>query len=1169
MLRVFVFGTILILGSTATSLAQPTALSFQGFVKDGANAANGNYDFEFALFDSLSGGNQIGSTISRGGVVVSNGSFAVTLDFGGQFPGSERFLEIRMRVSGGGPFITLSPRQAVTSSPYSIRSLSADNAANATNAVNATNATNAVIAENAVNATNAANATTAANALQLGGIAASQFVLTADPRLSDSRDPLPGSNNYIQNTTTPNTSNFNIVGSGTVSNTLTAGNAVNAGTEYRIGGSRVIGVTGNLNLFLGVDAGAVNTGTSNTFVGRSAGTSNTSANGNSFFGALAGRDTSTGVNNAFFGASAGLQNTSGQANAFFGNNSGGSNTTGIGNTFLGRLGGAVNTTGNFNTTVGFATDFLSPDLSNATAIGARAAVGQSNSLVLGSINGVNGSTVDTNVGIGTTTPSQKLHVVGNGLITGDLSVSGAFSATLPAGSASYIQNTTTPQATSNFNISGDGTAAGTLKASIVNSLSHYNIGGIRVLSNAGTNNLFVGVAAGAADPQGSNNAFFGAGAGQVNAANSNAFFGSLSGSSNTLGHANSFFGTSSGFSNNEGINNSFFGAGAGGGNTSGIYNSFLGHTSGAGNVTGSFNTASGYNARFGSGSLTNATAIGANAKVDSDNSMVLGSILGVNGATADTNVGIGTTMPTARLHVNGNALVDGNLTVTGTLNATIPGGSANYIQNTTTVQATSNFNISGNGTAAGTLSGNIVNAATQYNIGGNRLIVRPGGSNLFVGSSTGQVNTGGSNSFFGERAGQFNTSGFSNSYFGTNAGSNNTEGSSNSFFGDSAGRDNSTGSDNSFFGFQSGIVNNGSRNSFFGRRAGWENTTALDNSFFGTSSGFSNTTGSFNTFLGSSAGFNNTTGAENVFVGKSAGSANTTAGDNTFVGFNSGLVNTTGSDNAMFGHTAGAANTTASFNSFFGASAGFRTTTGGLNVFVGTDAGLNNTIGTNNTLVGVSAGDTNVSGSNNTILGRNADVGVDGLSFATAIGAGAVVGSSNTVVLGRAADSVVASGKLQVNTLGAAGATPLCRNASNEISTCSSSLRYKANIFPFDSGGSFINKLHPISFDWKDGGMKDVGFAAEEIAKLDPRFVIYNDKGEVEGVKYDRLSVAFVNAFKEQQLIIELQQKRNDELRDQLERQKAKIDDLQSEINELKALVCAERPTVSICKENK
>ncbi len=38
---------------------------------------------------------------------------------------------------------------------------------------------------------------------------------------------------------------------------------------------------------------------------------------------------------------------------------------------------------------------------------------QSNSLVLGSINGVNGASSDTNVGIGTTAPVRQLHVVGD------------------------------------------------------------------------------------------------------------------------------------------------------------------------------------------------------------------------------------------------------------------------------------------------------------------------------------------------------------------------------------------------------------------------------------------------------------------------------------------------------------------------------------------------------------------------------------------------------------------------------------------------------------------------------------------------------------------------------------------------------------------------------------
>ena len=122
--------------------AQTTEFTFQGSLKDNAVAANGNYDFEFALFDALTAGSQIGSTIPRNNVVVTNGIFAVILDFGSTFPGSTRYLEIRVRLAGQPGITVLGPRQLVNSAPYSVKSLNADNAANAANAATATNATN-------------------------------------------------------------------------------------------------------------------------------------------------------------------------------------------------------------------------------------------------------------------------------------------------------------------------------------------------------------------------------------------------------------------------------------------------------------------------------------------------------------------------------------------------------------------------------------------------------------------------------------------------------------------------------------------------------------------------------------------------------------------------------------------------------------------------------------------------------------------------------------------------------------------------------------------------------------------------------------------------------------------------------------------------------------------
>src|SRR6266536_4419505 len=91
----------ILLGATMT-LAQTSSFTYQGRLTDGGTAANGNYDLQFALFDSLSGGAQVGSTQNVNTVAVSNGVFTVSLDFGANaFTGANRFLEISARPTGG------------------------------------------------------------------------------------------------------------------------------------------------------------------------------------------------------------------------------------------------------------------------------------------------------------------------------------------------------------------------------------------------------------------------------------------------------------------------------------------------------------------------------------------------------------------------------------------------------------------------------------------------------------------------------------------------------------------------------------------------------------------------------------------------------------------------------------------------------------------------------------------------------------------------------------------------------------------------------------------------------------------------------------------------------------------------------------------------------------
>jgi hypothetical protein len=346
----------------ATVRAQSTQFTYQGRLTDGSLPANGAYDFQFKLFDALTGGNQVGATLSPTNVAVSAGVFTAPLDFGaGAFPGANRFLETSVRPAGNGAFTTLTPRQPVTSTPYAIKSLSA------------------ALAD---------------------GLSASCNGCVTGSQISS----LPAaSGNYIQNTSAQQaSSNFNISGVGKA-------NVLEAATQFNLAGARVLSLGAVGSVFVGQQAGQSNTtGRENTFVGLSAGVVNTTGEFNTFVGGQAGDHNTTGQNNSFFGQNAGSQNKAGGFNTFIGTGAGVNNTDGQGNVFVGEGAGSSNSTGNDNVVIGHGAGVGTNNLTNAAAIGTFAQVTQSNSLVLGSIAGVNSASASAKVGIGTTAPGSLL-----------------------------------------------------------------------------------------------------------------------------------------------------------------------------------------------------------------------------------------------------------------------------------------------------------------------------------------------------------------------------------------------------------------------------------------------------------------------------------------------------------------------------------------------------------------------------------------------------------------------------------------------------------------------------------------------------------------------------------------------------------------------------------------
>ena len=100
-----------------------TDFTYQGQIGSAGAPLDGTADFRFRLFDAISGGNQIGATVSRDAVTVADGLFTLRLDFGADaFDGDARWLQVAVRSpSGTGTFTTLTPRQTLTAAPYALK----------------------------------------------------------------------------------------------------------------------------------------------------------------------------------------------------------------------------------------------------------------------------------------------------------------------------------------------------------------------------------------------------------------------------------------------------------------------------------------------------------------------------------------------------------------------------------------------------------------------------------------------------------------------------------------------------------------------------------------------------------------------------------------------------------------------------------------------------------------------------------------------------------------------------------------------------------------------------------------------------------------------------------------------------------------------------------------
>lgn len=626
------------------------------------------------------------------------------------------------------------------------------------------------------------------------------------------------------------------------------GNDRTPGVKWDEGGNIVTGGPA----FLGTAAGSTDPNLNIIMNGNAAGIID--VNNNAAFGEAA-MPSNTGSANSSVGYGSMNGNTTGSENTAIGGKALDQNTTGNYNTAVGVKALDVNGTGNENTAIGWYADVLSPSLTNATAIGANAKVGANNSLVLGN---------NANVGIGTSTPNEKLEVIGKSK-TDDLQVvNGAVPGFVLTSDA--VGNATWQPAPGGggaaWLLSGNNLTGGEVLGSLTGGQVNFVYNGTPAGFLGDNNNTAFGEASMATGTAGVNgntamgygamngntgseNSAYGLKALVNNGANRNNAFGLAALNQNVSGAENVAVGTQS-MLQNDGSLNVAVGNDAFMNNQTGSANTIVGYSAGLVNITGDKNTLLGYLTDMTSPNLNNATAIGAGAQVCADNSLILG-----NGA----NVGIGTCSPTEKLEVIGKTKTD-DLQV---VNGAVPGFvlTSDAVGNATWQPAAgggAGWLLTGNVLAGGEVFGSLAGGAAQVNFvyGG-----QPAG---FLGDNN--------NTALGEQT----------MVAGTASCGGNTA------MGYGALNGNSTGNENTAIGLKALASNNANRNTALGYAALNSNSAGEDNVGLGHGS-LQSADGTYNTAAGSASLAANTSGSGNVAVGYNAGSVNTTGDKNTIIGY--------------------------------------------------------------------------------------------------------------------------------------------------------------------------------------------------------------------------------------------------------------------------------------------
>jgi hypothetical protein len=266
------------------------------------------------------------------------------------------------------------------------------------------------------------------------------------------------------------------------------------------------------------------------------------------------------------------------------------------------------------------------------------------------------------------------------------------------------------------------------------------------------------------------------------------------------------------------------------------------------------------------------------------------------------------------------------------------------------------------------------------------------------------------------------------------------------------------------------------------------------------------TTGIYNTGIGYEALYGNqtnagATGSLNTAVGTATLFSFSAGSDNAGLGYETLFSTTSGNDNSGLGYFALYNNTTGNNNTAVGYQALYGSTTANYTTGIGYDALYNSQSGLANIGVGPLAGKNIVQGE------LNIDIGSWGSADeSNTIRIGISPYHTHTYIAGIYSTTGLSGLPVIVTSTGQLGVAPV------------SSERFKTGIATMGPITDKLSRLRPVTFKLKTDakGTTQYGLIAEEVAKVYPELVIRDEKGRIDGVRYDELAPMLLNELQKQ-----------------------------------------------------